>query len=68
MNTVYRNGRSHTEVKNITVHYGSSENYFKHRVTINGGGKISEMLFDIHVSYDSHKQKIIVRDQSSYVG
>jgi hypothetical protein len=40
MNTIYRNGRSHNEVKNITTHYQSSESYFRHRITINAGGKI----------------------------
>uniref|UniRef100_A0A0P6EZD4 Arrestin domain-containing protein n=1 Tax=Daphnia magna TaxID=35525 RepID=A0A0P6EZD4_9CRUS len=37
MRTVYRNGRSHTDVINKTVHYSSKENYFHHRVTISTG-------------------------------
>ncbi|XP_046451060.1 arrestin domain-containing protein 17-like isoform X1 [Daphnia pulex] len=38
MNTIYRNGRSHNVVKNITTHYQSNESYFRHRITINAGG------------------------------
>ncbi|XP_057375199.1 arrestin domain-containing protein 17-like [Daphnia carinata] len=37
MRTVYRNGRSHTDVINKTVHYSSKESYFHHRVTISAG-------------------------------